>query len=190
MTDQKDAKNPCTIISNFFQNLIFGKRSFEQHCKYVSKVPGTNVCRWGSSQYALSQAVYDTMINGNTAQILKEFNINVELGKQTETQVAIKNIIKSYNSDYKTKFRVADYKSVGEIFEGFRNECLDLWTAIPMVFYHVWPDATVEVEKSGGTGPILNQIMQSNNNKIGLQAWLLVREKIIDNDACLCNFST
>ena len=60
----------------------------------------------------------------------------------------------------------------------------------PTVFKTVYPDSTLSVHKSKSIGPILNQLVQSDNYSIGLYAWILVRDGYIKDESCLSGFDT
>lgn len=162
------------------------KESFTEYCARISTVD-YGKCRWGAEQYSGAQAVYDAMIK-TEGKDLSNWGVKIDLGKQNDIKEALSAMTKSLNEQYQDdegQFQTSDFKDVDQILFTLCGDGWTLWNALEFVFKAVYPSAVIEVEKASGVGSTASKIAQSGNNRTGLHAWLLLREKIIRSDDCL-----
>jgi hypothetical protein len=176
-------------------NIIFSEADYSDR---IWNIAGTEfgVCRWGSCQYSSACAFFDslTILNKylDTNKVFEILELEVDPGEPNPKDKIFSLIVEEYkqrnddscndnddddDDDYK---KIISCKSVDESFVSFKTAAT-LWTTMRIIFDAVYPNASITTKQSPGIGPILNQMVQSDNYRIGLMGWLLVKNGWVTN---------
>ncbi len=160
---------------------------------------GFDVNRWGSCQYASALSMFDCMCllkqYLSEAEIYQLMGIQITLGEpspnfhqqmvdyyRTVTGLDGKPFEEDHplNQEY-LEFSQTIYQELTEAtnvdqYFDILKSVNDLWTVMPIIFESIYPRSHFPGLTCPGQGPELNQMMQSDNLVIGLQAWLLVEK--------------
>ena len=163
---------------------------------------------WGSCQYATAYAMFKMLKDledpDDSSRNYWKFNDLINLAithnqplEETEVMTQIRqkfhDRFKSWPDDEWTREKISkidDLKTVSEAINFCQNTAWDLWTAADFLSKLVFPNLKIEIQKSPGSGPVLNQIVQSGNNITGTQCWLLHHYGYITDIEDFAHFDT
>jgi len=174
---------------------------------------------WGSCQYYTAKLIYDLYFRikddlkvefGDISNfelrvyLMSLFNIKYDASIEIPSFLEVKEKVKDFFKTVESTETVVDTGRIeylcdtinkittfDEIFALFRNLAYDLWSAIPLIFNWTLVGINFDnVQKSPGTGPIMNVEAQSVNYKVGLMCAILKDCDLVSSDECFTNFDT
>ncbi len=151
------------------------------------------LCRWGGSQYASMQAIYDSLNKMKKSGLTKEqiwdiIGIKIELSYQNNIERSIKSIknyfIREYIDIYGDQISDDEQKNFDKLIakkfktlDEILNYCLDgswdLWKTIPFIFYVIYPEHKVLIKKVKDSRSNPDQLFRGNKEELGIKAWIL-----------------
>ena len=114
--------------------------------------------------------------------------------KEAKTHIDVQSLMKTEKEKFIADLYElidTDFYKIDDFFYYAKEGSWDLWSWVPFVFNSLYPNShIINISKSPGFGPELNQIVQSENYLVGLQAYLLFKEGWIEDDSIFANFDT
>jgi hypothetical protein len=144
--------------------------------------------RWGSCQYDAAVEMYDGLM-----ELQEEFGRDIvmkangcENVKPGEFAECRKHFVNEVNADLEPdEFIVeSDFVNVENMFDYCRDFSWDLWSAAPFIACIMFPELNLnnfpKTPPDKTFGPILNKLVQSENDVTGFCCWLLKSFELAD----------
>jgi len=149
----------------------------------------------GSCQYEEAARIYAELFEKTDAEVAKIVTF------KRLPSISIKQIVKDLKSDLSNAYDKEAEKELNEaldkcetvedLFDTFRNEAWDLWSAAPVIagYFFDWGFNIEEIEHTVA-GPIFNQLAQGENPDTAVALFLLSKFEIVKDESCYSDFDT
>lgn len=180
-----------------------------QHWKNHIKAEGIpfdfDVNEWGSSQYSNCLAIfklYNKLRNGfSVEETLEILGITFKYSKLRFWEDAINEICisqldnvneskndESFTTEVELLYNLTICVNADLLFNIYKNVAYDLWSAADLIFNFFFDNNEITVPNAPGIGPELNQEVQSQGFKTGIQCALLMEYGVVKDEHSFANF--